>query len=47
MSEHSDRGAIFTRVLDDGRVIDLWPQLYNYKLSISENLAAAGCLDEW
>ena len=45
--ELSERGALLTRVLDDGRVIDLWPQLFNWKLTISRDLADGGSLDEW
>jgi len=43
----SERGALLTRTLDDGRVIDLRPQIFNWQLTISENLAAEECFDEW
>lgn len=45
--EPSERGALLTRLLDDGRVIDLWAQLFNWKLTISRDLADLGSLDEW
>lgn len=47
MMQLTERGALLTRVLEDGRAIDLWPQLFNWKLTISASLEDGGWIDAW
>lgn len=43
----NERGAIFTRVLDDGRVLDVMPQFYNVMLGVSESVKADTYIAEY
>lgn len=29
-------GPLFRRVLEDGRIVELWPMLYNFRITITE-----------
>lgn len=40
MNPPPDRGALATRTLADGRVIDLWPEIFTYKLTLSRDMKA-------
>lgn len=47
MLKLNERGALTTRVLEDGRVIDLWQQLFNLKITISRDIDDDGWSDAW
>ena len=46
--ETNDRGAYFTRPLEDGRVIDVIPLTFGRaRITISRDLKAMGYMDGW
>lgn len=48
MSLLNDRGAYHTRVLDDGRVVDVFPlMLGRARITLSRSLAAMEWTDGW
>lgn len=47
MLDRNTRGAVYTRILDDGRMLDVIPQLFNAMLGVSENEKADIYLAEY
>lgn len=47
MLDRNTRGAVYTRVLDDGRVLDVIQQLFNAMLGVSETEKADTYLAEY
>lgn len=41
------RGALYTKRLTDGRIIDVMPQIFNYLLTISKDAEALTYEDEY